>query len=394
MCKKCVLCDKIHGEIYQRFERFFETENIDEKQIREFIRFIEFELNQENWNEVSCLIDSMHNSIKLKNNLSFGEIKFQNILVEIKRICIANPTSNSITELRESLSNDFIKLNTDLGAGIKKNANIDYKNEFSVLLASLEKIKEFEKKYETATELEEYILTCETLIVPLKNYIIFRMISFFEQRIYDILVTTINELPPDILFDIQGSTMTLRTNDVIDSKDASIGHLAVLGLNNDANNIDHIIYKILQNKIKNQRLIKLKPYSFPYPSFFYYFGNIIKINNSELLKHFSEKSHGKWSHFIKNLNKSRNQMTHELTNPKYSTVELEHEMRLMYILLQSFPNVLKFMLNYFSKTKNMGELAEIHKFTKEFLNEAECEMETFEGCIEKIKSSFIVQRRN
>ena len=66
MCKKCVLCDKIHGEIYQRFERFFETKNIDEKQISEFIRFIEFELNQENWNEVSCLIDSMYNSMKLK----------------------------------------------------------------------------------------------------------------------------------------------------------------------------------------------------------------------------------------------------------------------------------------------------------------------------------------
>ena len=394
MCKKCVLCDKIHGEIYQRFERFFETKNIDEKQISEFIRFIEFELNQENWNEVSCLIDSMYNSMKLKNNLTFGEIKFQNILVEIKRICIANPTSDSFTELRESLSNDFIKLNTDLGAGIKKNTDVDYQNEFSILLESLKKIKEFETGTNASTELEEYILTCETLIVPLKNYIIFRMISFFEQRIYDDLVTTINELPPDILFDIKGTTMTLRTNDVIDSKDASIGHLAVLGLNNDAYSIDDIIYKILQHKTKNPNSIKLKPYFFPYPSFFYYFGNIIKINNPELLKHFSEKSHGKWSHFIKNLNKSRNQMTHELTNPKYTTVELEHEMHLMYILLQSFPNVLKLLLNYFSKTKNMGELAEIHKFTKKFLNEEECEMETFEGCIEKIKSSFIDQRRN
>ena len=143
-------------------------------------------------------------------------------------------------------------------------------------------------------------------------------------------------------------------------------------------------------KLKNYKIVIEKNYS----NFFDYFGNIIRIKNSELSKYFSETNDGKWSQFIKNLNKSRNQMTHELTNPKYSTVELENEMRLMYILLQSFPNVLKFVLNYFSKTKNMDELVEIHKFTKEFLNEAECEMETYEGCIEEIKASFIDQRRN
>ncbi len=394
MCKKCILCDKIHGEIYQRFERFFETKNIDEKQIREFIRFIEFELNQENWNEVNCLIDSMHNSIKLKNNLTFGEIKFQNILVEIKRICIANPTSDSFTELRESLSNDFIKLNTVMGSGIKKNPDVDYKNEFSILLESLKKIKEFERGTNASTELKEYISSCEKLIIPLKNYIIFRMISFFEQRIYDNLVTTINELPPNILFDIKGSTMTLSTEAVIDSQDASIGHLAVLGLNNIPKNIDNIIHKILQNKTKNPRSVKLKPYLFPYPSFFDYFGNIIRIKNSELSKYFSETSEGKWSHFIKNLNKSRNQMTHELTNPKYTTIELENEMRLMYILLQSFPNILKFVLDYFPKIESTDQLIELHKITKEFLDEQECEMETYQGCIEEIKSSFIDKRRS
>ena len=390
MCKKCVLCDKIHGEIYQRFERFFETKNIDEKQISEFIRFIEFELNQENWNEVSCLIDNMYNSMKLKNNLSFSEIQFQNTLLKIKRQCITKPTLDSFTELKESLSNDFIKLNIDLGAGIKKNTDVDYQNEFSILLESLKKIKEFETGTNASTELKEYISTCKVLIVPLKNYIIFRTISFFEQRIHDILVNTINELPPSILYDIKGQTMTLGTDAVIDAHDASIGQLAVLGLNNVPKNIDEVIGKILLNKIKTQKNIRLKNYS----SFFDYFGNIIRINNSELSKHFSEKSQGKWSQFIKNLNRSRNQMTHELTNPKYSTVELENEMRLMYILLQSFPNVLKFVLNYFSKTKNMDELAEIHKFTKEFLNEAECEMETYEGCIEEIKASFMDQRRN
>ena len=26
MCKKCILCNNVHGEIYQRFDRFFETE--------------------------------------------------------------------------------------------------------------------------------------------------------------------------------------------------------------------------------------------------------------------------------------------------------------------------------------------------------------------------------
>ena len=62
MCKKCILCDTVHGEIYQRFDRFFQAEKINEKQIREFVRFVEFELYQENWKEVYCLIFNMDSS--------------------------------------------------------------------------------------------------------------------------------------------------------------------------------------------------------------------------------------------------------------------------------------------------------------------------------------------
>jgi hypothetical protein len=283
-----------------------------------------------------------------------------------------------------------MKINTHMGSGIKKNTDIDYREEFSILLESLKKIKEFEMGITASKELEEYISTCEKLIIPLKNYIIFRMISFFEQKIYDILVNTINKLPPTILFDIKGSTMTLSTRAVVDSQDASIGHLAVLGLDNGPKNIDDIIHKILQSKSKTQKTIKLKNYS----SFFDYFGNIIRIKNSELSKYFSDTSEGKWWKFIKNLNTSRNQMTHELTNPKYTTIALENEMRLMYILLQSFPNILKFVLDYFPKIENTDEFIEVYKITKKFLDEEECEMETYQGCIEEIKSSFIDQRRN
>jgi hypothetical protein len=373
MCKKCILCNNIHGEIYQRFDRFFETEKIDETQIHEFIRFIEFELKEKNWNEVYCLIDNMGNSMKLKNNLSFNEIQFQNTIHEIKKLCSTNPTLISFTELKESLSNNFLKLNTDLGSGIKKNIHIDYKKEFGVLLDSLEKIKEFESG------------TNASLITPLKNYIVFRTMSFFEQRIYDILVTTINDLDSDILYDIQGSTMTLSTSDIIDSQSASIGNLAVLGLNNNTRKIDSIIHKILQNKIKTQRSIKLKNYS----SFFDYFGNIIRINDPKLSKYFSETSQGKWSKFIKNLNNARNQMTHELTNPKYNTNELENEIHLMYILLRSFPHILEFVLNYFSEIKNKDKVVEIHKDSKGILEEAECEILPYKECIEEIKFNFM-----
>ena len=390
MTKKCIFCDKAHGEIYQRFTKFFETENIDENQTREFIRYIEFELNEKNWNEVDCLINNMCKRIKSKNNSSWNELQFYNTLLKIKTICITNPTDTSFTVLKESLSNDFTKINTHMGSGIKKNSDIDYQEEFSILLESLKKIKEFERGTNASTELKEYISSCEKLIIPLKNYIIFRMISFFEQRIYDILVTTINELPPNILFDIKGSTMTLSTEAVIDSQDASIGHLAVLGLNNSPKNIDDIIHKILQNKTKSEKTIKLKNYA----SFFDYFGSIIRIKNSELSKHFSQTSEGKWSQFIRNLNKSRNQMTHELTNPKYTTIELENEIRLMYILLQSFPNILKFVLDYFPKIESTDQLIEVHKITKEFLDEEECEMETYQGCIEEIAASFIDKRRS
>jgi len=166
--------------------------------------------------------------------------------------------------------------------------------------------------------------------------------------------------------------------------------LAVLGLNNSPKNIDDIIHKILQNKTKSEKTIKLKNYA----SFFDYFGSIIRIKNSELSKHFSQTSEGKWSQFIRNLNKSRNQMTHELTNPKYTTVELENEMRLMYILLQSFPNILKFVLDYFPERESTDQLIKVHKITKEFLDEEECEMETYQGCIEEITASFVDQRRN
>jgi len=390
MTKKCIFCDKTHGEIYQRFTKFFETEKIDENQTREFIRYIEFELNEKNWNEVNCLINNMCKGIKSKNNHSWNELQFYNTILKIKSLCITNPTDTSFTILKESLSNNFMKINTHMGSGIKKNTDIDYQEEFSILLESLKKIKEFEKGTNAGVELKDYISSCEKLIIPLKNYIIFRMISFFEQRIYDILVTTINELPANILFDIKGSTMTLSTEAVVDSQDASIGHLAVLGLNNNPKNIDDIIHKILQNKTKTQKTIKLKNHA----SFFDYFGNIIRIKNSELSKYFSDTSEGKWWKFIKNLNTSRNQMTHELTNPKYTTIELENEMRLMYILLQSFPNILKFVLDYFPERESTDQLIKVHKITKEFLDEEECEMETYQGCIEEITASFIDQRRN
>ena len=77
-------------------------------------------------------------------------------------------------------------------------------------------------------------------------------------------------------------------------------------------------------------------------------------------------------------------MTHELTNPKYNTIELENEMRLMYILLQSFPNILEFVLNYFSEIKNKDEVVGLHKVTKEFLDEDMCEILPYKECIEEI----------
>ena len=386
MSKKCILCKKNHGEIYQRFDRFFETDTIDIKKMQEFVKFIEFELNEENWNEVNCLIDNMHDSMKLKNNLKYNEIQFLNILFKIKILCIKNPTLGSFIELKESLSNNFMKLNSDMGSGIKKNTVIDYQNEFNILLDCLNKIKKLEIKDKASEELKEYII----LITPLKNYIIFRMISFFEQRIYDILVDTINDLPANILYDIKGSTMTLSTQSVIDSQDSSIGHLAVLDLKNNPKDIDEIIYQILKNKTKTQKFINLKLHS----SFFDYFGNIIRINNPELSKYFSEKSEGKWWRFIRNLNESRNQMTHELTNPKYTTSELENEIRLMYILLISFPKVLQFVLDYFPKIKNADEFIELYKILKKFLDNEECEILPYDECLKEIISTFIYQKSN
>ncbi len=120
MSKKCIFCDKTHGEIYQRFTKFFETEKIDENQTREFIRYIEFELNEKNWNEVNCLVNSMCKGIKSKNNHSWNELQFYNTLLEIKKLCMTNPTLVSFIELKESLSNNFIKLNTVMGSSIKK----------------------------------------------------------------------------------------------------------------------------------------------------------------------------------------------------------------------------------------------------------------------------------
>lgn len=371
MCNKCILCNTIHGEIYQRFDRFFQTKNIDEILIREFIRFVEFELNQENWNEVYCLISNMDDSMASKNNLTINEIIFHKIIHKIKLQLVQNPKLGFFEELKESLINDFSKLNKYMpfhGNKVKRIKNYDPNKEFTYLIKVLEHIKD-------TPDLE----------TPLKNYVVFRVMGFFEVTMHVTLANEINKLSPDILYQIKGSSIELRTEDALDFDDITIGNLAILGLDNSTRNIDDLIGKIL--KFLNKNISNGRATSGS-SSFFNYFKSTVSIDNEKLNEYFLKKYSGNWWKFIKNLNQERNKMTHQLGNVSYSKDDLDRILNLMFIFLYYVPHLLQFVIQYCSENYDKKKHQEFHAEISDLFKNHECSLPSYDLCIDHFQQVF------
>lgn len=59
MLDVCIFCRKRHQDIFNRFDKFLRIEKISHSVLTEFLRYVEFEINENNWNELFCLLSVM-----------------------------------------------------------------------------------------------------------------------------------------------------------------------------------------------------------------------------------------------------------------------------------------------------------------------------------------------
>lgn len=364
MKENCIFCNNYHDEIYQRFERFF-NKVLDDDNLVEFIRFTEFELQEKNWNELFCLLDTMWYNIYSDNNYH-DNYKLKILIGLLREQMISNPEMSSLKKIKETIKTNN-SLKRIMNTRIKSNKNADFQQEYDHLLNLGEEIT---KKPELGT--------------PLKNYIILRLMSIFEQRIHETLVNVINAMPRRILQSIKGHSISLDTDYLTNFEEINIGKIAVQGLDNNTYRIDDLIVKILQFK---EHLIERNNY--PKSSFFDYFGKVVTIKDPMLKDYFSKSHNNKWDTFIKNVNVQRNQCTHELTDVSCDEKELKHILQLMFIFLNTMPHLLHCIIDYYDGKVNLIDVKKSHEeMMKNMDSHKYASIKSYKESIEQLKVVF------
>ena len=147
-----------------------------------------------------------------------------------------------------------------------------------------------------------------TIIVSLKNYVLFRQMSIFEFK---------------IITSVKGAIDGKNNNSVTYGKE-------IIGDGGGwIDRLDSWTMLILSDKIfKDQKEFEINSLA----SFMYFFNKIIKINNTELKKYFETNYNGDWFELIKSLTKKRNELTHDLHDTNFPIRDLRYIQNLMQII--------------------------------------------------------------
>ena len=177
-----------------------------------------------------------------------------------------------------------------------------------------------------------------TIIVSLKNYVLFRQMSIFEFK---------------IITSVKGAM------DGKNNSSETYGKTIIGDGRGWINNLDSWTMLILSDKIfKDNKEFEINSLA----SFMYFFNKIIKINNTELKEYFKTNYSGDWFELIKSLTKKRNELTHDLHDTNFPIKDLRYIQNLMQIFCYSFERVLDVLMlqigNHETNSKSLQRFEE------------------------------------
>ncbi len=347
MNETCVFCKKNHLPMNSIFEEIITNDNLESEKIIYFMKIIENEIVQNHWNEVFCMITAVSNSFKIPQNTT--ETIFLTALRDIHNCIRCEPELNKIQKILKNLTSQIKKISREQNLREK---NINNANEFN------EEIERFGKIFARLKEQSD-------IESSLKNYVLYRLMTFFEFKSYDVIKKAID------------STNNNQTN---------YGK-SVLG---DGTGILHdlnkLIILVLENTISKNKdsTVKLNPDV----KFFEFLNQVIEITSPDLKKYFDENYNGDWFTLIDELRKKRNDMAHSMSDADFEVKELEWITDLMKIFFFSFPQILLFMIQIIPNMQRDEQVQTMIEQCNQTLNTIDARIISVDNFYETLQKRF------
>jgi CspA family cold shock protein len=329
------------------FEEIITNDNLESEKIIEFMKIIENEIAENHWNEVFCMITAVSNSFKIPQNTT--ETIFLTALRDIHNCIRCEPELNKIQKILKNLTSQIKKISREQNLREK---NINNANEFN------EEIERFGKIFARLKEQSD-------IESSLKNYVLYRLMTFFEFKSYDVIKKAID------------STNNNQTN---------YGK-SVLG---DGTGILHdlnkLIILVLENTISKNKdsTVKLNPDV----KFFEFLNQVIEITSPDLKKYFDENYNGDWFTLIDELRKKRNDMAHSMSDADFEVKELEWITDLMKIFFFSFPQILLFMIQIIPNMQRDEQVQTMIEQCNQTLNTIDARIISVDNFYETLQKRF------
>ena len=313
MKDECIFCKKNHFKLDSSFEEFILKNNLDSEEIISFMELLKKELAANHWNEVFCMINTVSRfNRRPKNTL---EVIFLITVKNIQNCIISNP---KMTKIQKYIKNLTIEIkNMDKEQKLNQYREKAKPNEFDIEIERLDKIFEVLDK-------KTQVQNCEKgldIDVQLKNYVIYRLVSFFDYKAADTITSAIDGSNENS--QTYGQAM-LKDEQAIQKK------------------INNFVILILQERSFNSQNNNFSlNFEAEVMKFLY---EVIQIINPDLKNYFEEEHQSNWITFLTNIKQNRNILTHEFTDVTYSLKELKSIMNLMKIFCFAFPLILKILI--------------------------------------------------
>ena len=347
MNETCVFCKKNHLSIHPIFDEIIANDNLESEKIIYFMKIIENELKQNHWNEVFCMINTAINVSKIPKNTieTIFLIALKNIYNSLRH----EPELNKIQKILKNLTSQVVEITKEENLREK---NINNANEFN------EEITRFDKIFERLKEQSD-------IESSLKNYVLYRLMTFFEYKSYDVIQKAI---------DSTNNNQTQYGKSVLG--DGS-------GILRDLNDL---VILVLENTISTNKdsIIKLNTEA----KFFDFLNQVIEITSPDLKKYFDENYNGDWFTMIDELRKKRNDMAHSMSDAKFEVNELETITDLMKIFFFSFPKVLLFMIRIIPNMQKNDQVQELIENCNKTLSTIDARIISTDNFYETIQKKF------
>ena len=296
MNETCVFCKKNHLPIHQIFDEIISNDNLESKKIIYFMKIIEDELKQNHWNEVFCMVNTIDKIYRMPKNTI--EINFLMTLRSIRNCMISEP---KLCKIQKNMKNLTMKIKNIIQ--IQDMQNKITPNSFD---DEADRLKEILTKLNSGSDIE----------IQLKNYLLYRVISFFEFKVVHAITSAID----------LGNMGNITYGKKLLEDDRKIQR-----------KINEFTILILQQIIYEKKInFKLNVNA----DFMSLVNKIIEIKDSKLKEYFQTHQNGNWLEFFNDLKHNRNKLTHDFQDTKYSINDLDMILKLVLIFCYSYPLIL------------------------------------------------------